>query len=159
MSAPHIHEEDFGLLIEAGFIAVKQGNRTAAKSIFDAAYQLRPSHSASKLGFGYMALHEMHLPMARTIFESVLKEEPKNGMAKVLLGFSFLMERFQQVAGKKKTENAAPQEDTLAASKKGVELINEALSESKEPGVINLGKSALELADKVNVYLDAPLKK
>lgn len=159
MSAPAIHKEDFGLLVEAGFIAVKQGNRNAARKLFEAAYQLEPTRSASKLGFGYIALNELQLAMARKVFESVLSEEPQNSLAKVLLGFAYLMERFQVVAGKKKDSAKASVESTNEASQKGEALIKEALSESSEAGVQNLGKSALELAAKVNAYLDVPLKK
>lgn len=159
MSESHIHKEDFGLLVEAGFIAVKQGNRGAAKKLFEAAYQLQPTHSASKLGFGYIALNELQLPMARKIFEGVLTEEPKNGMAKVLLGFSYLMERFQAVAGKKTKETKVDPAASAEALQRGETLIKEALAESTDSGVQNLGKSALELAAKVNAYLDAPLKK
>lgn len=159
MSTSPVHKEDFGLLVEAGFLAVKQGNRSAAKKLFEAAYQIDPTKSAAKLGFGYMALNELQLPLARKIFEGVLTEEPKNSLAKVLLGFAFLMERFQIVAGKKKDSLKTGVDNTLESSKKGEALINEALRESQEPGVQNLGKSALELAAKVNAYLDAPLKK
>jgi len=158
MSSLPFHKEDFGLLIEAGFVAVKQNNRSCAKKLFEAAYHLDPSKSASKLGFGYLALNELQLSMSQKIFESVLKEEPKNALAKVLLGFAFLMERFQVVAGKKKDAIKSSIESTAESLKKGEILIKEALQESKESSVQNLGVSALELAAKVNAYLDSPLK-
>ncbi|MCX6995121.1 MAG: SctF chaperone SctG [Chlamydiae bacterium] len=159
MSSSHLHKEDFGLLIEAGFIAVKQGSRSAAKKLFEAAYHLEPSKSASKLGFGYLALNELQLPISQKIFETVLKEEPKNALAKVLLGFAFLMERFQLVAGKKKDAILNSIDSTSESVKKGELLIKEALQESLDSSVQNLGLSALELAAKVNAYLDVPLKK
>ena len=96
---------------------------------------------------------------SQKIFETVLKEEPKNSLAKVLLGFAFLMERFQLVAGKKKDAILNSIDSTSESVKKGELLIKEALQESLDSSVQNLGLSALELAAKVNAYLDVPLKK
>ncbi len=158
MSAIPMHKEDFGLLIEGGFVAVKQGNRNAARRLFEAAHRLRPEHSAPKLGFGYIALNELNLPLARQTFEAILNEEPNNAMAKVLLGFSFMMDRFMVVAGKRKGAPLPPQETTNASVAKGHTLIEQALQQSQDPAVHRLGKAAMELAQKVGSYLETPMK-
>jgi hypothetical protein len=152
--------EDFSTLIEAGFIAVKQGSEQNAKQLFHAAQILRPDHSAPVLGFGYIALNSLNLEMARHLFSSVLKKEPENALAKVLLGFSYLSAKFLEASQKQKgsfgSVTKLSDADELAAS--GEKLIKEALEYSNESSVQFLGKSALELSKKISAFEATPLK-
>lgn len=156
----YLVQEDFSTLVEAGFIAVKQGNQLAAERLFRAAQLLRPDHSAPVLGFGYIALNTMSLEMARHLFSSVLKKEPENAMAKVLLGFSYLASKFTSLAQDPKQslggQGRKSEIDELA--KTGEKLIQEALKESSEKSVHSLGESALELSKKIKNYQATPLK-
>ncbi len=47
-------KEDFPLLIEAGFIAVKQLDEISASRIFNAAQAINPHSTAPQIGLGYI---------------------------------------------------------------------------------------------------------
>ncbi|MDR3624770.1 MAG: hypothetical protein P4L16_06500 [Chlamydiales bacterium] len=161
MSHNQFHSEDFPMLVETGFIAVKQGNQQAAEKIFRAAQLLKPEHSAPVLGFGYIALNAMRLETARHLFSSVLKKEPENALAKVLLGFSYLVDKFTSIKKDAKTIEKGPTlkpQEISALAETGEKLVKEALKESSDPGVHSLGKSALALLEKVTEYEASPLK-
>ena len=50
---------DFALLIEAGFVAVKQLDELSARRLFEAAQVLRPDSTAPQIGLGYIALNKL----------------------------------------------------------------------------------------------------
>ena len=52
-------KEDFSLLIEAGFVAVKQLDETSSIRIFQAAQALSPQSTAPQIGMGYIALNKL----------------------------------------------------------------------------------------------------
>src|SRR5437764_1477285 len=120
--------EDFSLLIEAGFVAVKQLDEVSASRIFQAAQVMNPSSTAPQIGLGYIALNKLEVKEAARIFESVLKQEPENYLAQTFLGISFLL--------------------TQPKRKKGEQLIKEAIAKSSDPTVKNLGELSLEWAEK-----------
>lgn len=80
------YEEDFVLLLEAGFIAVNQADEDSALKLFKAAELLKPENVLPKVGLGYLHLHKLELKQAVKIFEEVLKKEPDNDMARAFLG-------------------------------------------------------------------------
>ncbi|MFA6914789.1 MAG: SctF chaperone SctG [Parachlamydiales bacterium] len=121
-------KEDFGLLIEAGFIAVKQLDETSASRIFHAAQVISPQSVAPQIGLGYIALNKLEIKEATKIFESVIKQEPDNNLAQVFLGICFLL--------------------TKPKRSKGEEIISEVLSKTTDPTIINLAKISLEWAEK-----------
>lgn len=121
-------QDDFALLIEAGFIAVKQLDETSAGRIFKAAQVLNKESQAPQIGLGYIALNKLEIKEAMKIFEEVLKKEPDNYLAKTFLGICFLL--------------------TKPKRERGEELIKEAVSKSDDPTVKSLGKISLEWADK-----------
>jgi hypothetical protein len=121
-------KEDFALLIEAGFIAVKQLDETSAMRIFNAAQVLNPDHSAPKIGIGYIALNKLEVKKATQIFEGVVAKEPTNWLAQTFLGISLLL--------------------TKPKRKKGERLIHEAMEKSGDPTIKNLGSISLEWAQK-----------
>lgn len=120
--------EDFALLIEAGFVAVKQLDEISSTRIFHAAQTLNPSSTAPQIGLGYIALNKLEIKEATRIFENVLKEEPENYMAQSFLGICFLL--------------------TPPKRKKGEQLIQEAMEKTNNPTIKNLGKISLEWAEK-----------
>lgn len=138
MSGVDIEElkEDFPLLIEAGFIAVKQLDETSAGRIFHAAQVMSPSSTAPQIGLGYIALNKLELKEATRIFEEIMKKEPENYLAQTFLGICFLL--------------------TKPKRKKGEKLILEAIEKTTDPTIKNLGEISLEWAEKDLKRKDAP---
>lgn len=127
---------DFPLLIEAGFIAVKQLDEISAKQIFHAAAALNEESQAPQIGLGYIALNKLEIKEATRIFEGVVAKEPENYLAQTFLGMCFLL--------------------TKPKRKKGESLIREAMGKTVDPTVKSLGVIALEWADKDLNKLKSP---
>jgi Flp pilus assembly protein TadD len=119
--------QDFALLIEAGFVAVKQLDETSAIRIFNAAQALNPTSTAPRIGLGYIALNKLEIKEATQIFEEVNKAEPDNYLARTFLGICCLLSKKR---------------------KKGEKLIHEAMEKSPESTIKNLGAVSLEWAEK-----------
>lgn len=121
-------KEDFALLIEAGFIAVKQLDGISAARIFNAAQILNPESTAPQIGLGYIALNKLEIKEATRIFEEVTEKEPENYLAQTFLGMCFLL--------------------TKAKRKKGEKLIRECIEKTDDETIKNLGSISLEWAEK-----------
>lgn len=121
-------KEDFSLLIEAGFIAVKQLDETSASRLFNATQVLSPNSTAPQLGLGYIALNKLELKEAQKIFEGILKKEPENYLAQTFLGICFLMSKPKR--------------------KKGEKLVKEAMEKSSDPTIKSLAQISLEWVEK-----------
>lgn len=122
------YKSDFALLIEAGFVAVKQLDETSATRIFYAAQAINPSSTAPQIGLGYIALNKLEVKEATRIFEAVISQEPKNYLAQTFLGMCFLLQK--------------------AKRKKGEKIIQEAMGKTDDPTIKNLGAISLEWAEK-----------
>lgn len=129
-------KEDFSLLIEAGFVAVKQLDETSANRIFQAAQAMSPGNTAPQIGLGYIALNKLEVKEAAKIFEEVVKKEPENHLAQTFLGITFLLIKPKR--------------------KKGEMLIREAIEKTTNPTIKNLGEVSLEWAEKDLKKKDAP---
>jgi len=129
-------KEDFSLLIEAGFVAVKQLDETSASRIFHAAQALNPNSTAPQIGLGYIALNKLEVKEATKVFEGVLKDEPDNYLAQTFLGICFLLSKPKR--------------------KKGEKLIEEAMQKTDNPSIKNLGEVSLEWANKDLKKKEAP---
>ncbi len=121
-------KEDFSILIEAGFIAVKQLDEISATRIFQAAQAISPNSTAPQIGLGYIALNKLEVKKATEIFEKVTNEEPENWLAQTFLGMCFLL--------------------TKPKRKKGEELVRKAKTKTNDPTIVNLCEVALEWSDK-----------
>lgn len=121
-------KEDFALLIEAGFIAVKQLDEISAKQLFFAAQQLNPTSPAPLIGLGYIALNKLEVDKARRIFEDVVDQHPEHHLALTFLGMCLLL--------KKETR------------RKGEELIKDTKAKTDDPTVKNLCEVSLSWAEK-----------
>jgi hypothetical protein len=121
-------KEDFSLLIEAGFVAVKQLDETSASRIFHATQVLNPTSTAPQLGLGYISLNKLELKEATRVFEEILKKEPANSLAQTFLGICCLLNKSKR--------------------KKGEKLIREAIDKATDPAIKSLGKISLEWAEK-----------
>lgn len=129
-------KEDFSLLIEAGFVAVKQLDETSANRIFQAAQAMSPGNTAPQIGLGYIALNKLEIKEATKVFEEVVKKEPENHLAQTFLGICFLL--------------------TKPKRKKGEKLIQEAMEKTTNPTIKNLGEVSLEWAEKDLKKKEAP---
>jgi len=118
--------EDYALLIEAGFVAVKQLDEIAARRLFKAAELLSPNNPASQLGLGYIALNKLQVSEAMKIFEEILQKDPKHHLSQALLGVCCLLTKNQR--------------------KRGEKLIREAREESNDPTIRALSDVCLEWA-------------
>lgn len=121
-------KEDFSLLIEAGFVAVKQLDAISSSRIFVAGQMISPHHIAPKIGLGYIALNQLNMKEATYIFEEINKSEPENLLAKTFLGICYLLSKPKR--------------------KKGEKIIKEAIEKTEDPTIKNLGLISLEWADK-----------
>ena len=121
-------KDDFALLIEAGFVAVKQLDETSATRIFNAAQTMSPNSTAPQIGLGYIALNKLELKEATKIFEAVIKKEPDNHLAQTFLGICFLLNKPKR--------------------KKGEKLIQDAIAKTSDQTIKDLGKISLEWAEK-----------
>ncbi len=120
--------DDFQMLIEAGFVAVKQLDEISATRIFHAAHVLNPTSTAPFIGLGYIALNKLETKQAVKIFEEVLRQEPENHLAQTFLGICFLLNKPKR--------------------KKGEQLIKEAMEKTTDPTIKDLGLISLEWAEK-----------
>jgi len=129
-------KEDFSLLIEAGFVAVKQLDAISSSRIFVAAQMISPGHTAPQIGLGYIALNQLNIKEATHIFEEITKKEPNNLLAQTFLGISYLLSKPKR--------------------KKGEKLIKEAINSTEDPTIKSLGEISLEWADKDLTKAKAP---
>lgn len=121
-------QEDFAMLIEGGFIAVKQLDEVSATRIFLAAQMLNPTSVAPQIGLGYIALNKLDLKEACRIFEQVLRQEPQHDLAKTFYGICLLLDK--------------------ARREEGEQIIKEVIGRTTDPTIKNLGHISLEWADK-----------
>lgn len=119
--------EDFTLLIEAGFVAVKQLDEIAARRLFKAAELLNPDNPASQLGLGYVALNKLQVNEAAKLFEGILKQDPEHHLAQALLGICYMMSKTKR--------------------KKGEKLVLEAKEKSDDPTIKNLADVCMDWAN------------
>lgn len=121
------YQEDFVLLLEAGFIAVNQADEDAALKLFKAAELLQPENTLPKVGFGYLHLHKLELKQAVKCFEDVLAKEPDNEMAKTFMGLCISM-----------MPNSA---------EKGEKILMQTVK-SKDPMIKTLSSTAIDFVEK-----------
>lgn len=129
-------KEDFALLIESGFVAVKQLDEISATRIFHAAQTISPGHTAPQIGLGFIALNKLEIKEATRIFEAVVEKEPENYLAQTFLGMCFLL--------------------TKTKRKKGEKLIEEVMDLTDDETIVNLCKISLEWAEKDLKKLKSP---
>lgn len=129
-------KDDFSLLIEAGFVAVKQLDAISSSRIFIAAQMISPGHTAPQIGLGYIALNQLNIKEATHIFESVTEKEPQNYLAQTFLGMCYLLSKPKR--------------------KKGEKIIQEAMAKTEDPTIKSLGEISLEWAEKDLTKKKAP---
>lgn len=116
--------EDFPVLIEAGFIACREKDEDSAKKIFRAAQIIEPSSCAPKLGLGYIALNKLELDIAEQQFREILSQDSEHHLARAFLGITLSI--------------------NPKSREKGKSLLEEAIAQSDDPQVKNLGSVSLK---------------
>ena len=116
--------QDFGLLVETGFVAVKQGDEDSAVKLFRAAQLIRPSSVEPQIGFGYIALNKLELKEAETIFNSVIEQRPDNDLARTFLGLVLMLAKTDPERGEK--------------------LVNETISTCKDASIVDFANTCLK---------------
>jgi len=119
---------DFSLLIEAGFVAVKQLDEISATRIFQAAQILSPLSTAPQLGIGYIALNKLEVKTATKTFEEIVQKEPNNYLAQTFLAICFLLTKPKRSLGEK--------------------MIRDVIQNTSDPTIKDLAKMSIEWAAK-----------
>jgi hypothetical protein len=127
---------DFSLLIEAGFVAVKQLDEISAQRIFIAAQTISPDSTAPQIGLGYIALNKLDLKEAVRRFDAVIKKEPENDLAQTFYGICLLLNKEKRQDGEK--------------------LIQKIIARTDDPTIKALGEISLEWAEKDLKKMKAP---
>ncbi len=136
MTALQEFKQDLSLILEAGLIAIKQGDEESAKKLFNAIGVIDPKTTSKQMGYGLISLHKMDIKNAIKQFEEVLKMDAQNYRAEAFLGLAHILSVFQET-----TSN----EDKLKSLKKGAELAHNVLQKSQEPSTRQLAESLLQL--------------
>lgn len=123
-------DEDFPFFIDAGLLAIKQGDEINARRCLQAAQVIRPQHSAPRLCNGLIALNKLQLPEAERIFTSLIEERPDHALAQALLALTLLL--------------------TSGKEQEGVQRLTRLLEESEEPDVKQLAQNSLDWYAKRN---------
>lgn len=128
--------DDFPLLIEAGFVAVKQLDEVSSRRLFEAAQLINPESTAPQIGLGYIALNKLDLKEASRLFEGVLAKEPENHLAHTFLAICMLLNKSKRADGEK--------------------IIKEIMKKTDDATIKSLGEISLEWADKDLKKLKSP---
>lgn len=128
-------KQDIPLLVEAGLIAVKQGDEESAKKLFNALGIIDPQGTSKKMGYGLIALHKMDIKNAQKNFNDILQVEPQNYRAQAFLGFAYILSVLQE---------GATVEDKIKSLRRGAELASEVVAKCDTPSTKQLAQSLLD---------------
>ncbi len=129
-------KKEIPFLVEAGLLAIKQGDEQSAKAIFDAVEILDPQTTLKKMGYGIIAMQKMDTQQAEKYFKQVLEKEPENYRAQAFLGLVYIL-----IVTEGKTTDKKKLMDHL---KKGTELAQNVINKSDSPTTKNLAQSVLD---------------
>ena len=122
------YKDDFGLFIEAGFVAAKQLDEKSSIALFEAANLLDENSPAPMVGVGYVHLNKLELKKAEKYFKDALKVDPDHHLAKALLGIAYLLNEERRPIGEK--------------------LLQEAMEKTDDPTIIKLVETSMMWAEK-----------
>lgn len=131
-----LFQSDFPLLLEAGFIAVKQLDEISAFRLFTAAQVVNPTSTAPQIGLGYIALNKLDLKEAVRLFKQVVDKEPNNHLARAFYGICLLLNKQRREEGEK--------------------IIKDVIEKAQDPTIKTLGETSLEWAEKDLKKMKAP---
>lgn len=127
--------KDLSLLLEAGLIAIKQGDEESAKKLFNAVGVLDPNGTSKKMGYALIAMHKMDIKNAQKTFNEILQVDPQNYRAQAFLAFSYVLSVLQDgISSDEKVKNL----------KKGAEIAHEVIQKCDSPSTVSLAQSLLD---------------
>lgn len=97
---------EFASLIEAGLVAVNQGDEDSAIKLFSAAQVLEPDSTAPRVGFGFISLNKLEIEKAINLFQVVVDQEPEHHLARAFLGISLAFDPKTRLKGEKLISDA-----------------------------------------------------
>lgn len=118
----NLYKNDTALLVEAGYVALKQVDEENAKRCFYAAMVIDPDECMPVIGLGTLHLFKLELEEAKELFNLVLQKDPNNQMAKTMHGIANLYTISEE------------------GLKDGSEMIEDAMGKTKDPELKKLGK-------------------
>lgn len=128
-------KQDLPLLVEAGLIAIKQGDEESAKKLFNAVGVIDPENPMKKMGYGLIALHKMDIKNSIKLFQEVLAVEPENYRAKAFLAFAYIISTLQ--------DNLST-EEKINHFKLGAEHAHEVVAKTDNESTRQLAQSLLD---------------
>lgn len=133
--------KDIGLLVEAGLIAIKQGDEESAKKLFNAVGVVDPKSTMKKMGFGLIAIHKMDIRNGIKLFNEILAVEPDNHRANAFLGFAYVLSTLKEDwSAEEKAKNL----------QKGAEIAVHVLDHSDNASTRQLAQSILDWESEMN---------
>ncbi|MFZ0564615.1 MAG: hypothetical protein WAM28_00230 [Chlamydiales bacterium] len=139
-------EADLPLLVEAGLVAIKQGDEESAKKLFNAVSVIAPENMAKKMGYGLIALHKMDTKSAQKQFQEVIQVEKDNYRAKAFLALSYILSVMQDGSSDEK----------LKALQTGAQLAQEVVEKSDSPSTQQLAQSLLDWESQLQEKVESP---
>ncbi len=128
-------KKDLALFVEAGLIAIKQGDEESAKKLFNAIGIVDPENTSKEIGYGLIALHKLESRKAQKYFNEVLKKEPDNYRAKAFLGFACVASSM---------EAEIPDDEKVQNLEKGAVIATEILEKCDVADTRKLAQSLLD---------------
>lgn len=122
------YEEDFFLLLEAGFVAINQADEDSAVKLLKTCELIQPKNPLIKIGFGYLHLHKLELKQACEYFEEVIRIDPGNDMAKAFLGIALSL--------------------TPDKVSKGEQILEKSIKDSSDAQIKKLANTTLDFVEK-----------
>jgi Tfp pilus assembly protein PilF len=89
-------KKDIPLFVEAGLIAIKQGDEDSAKKLFQGVEVIDPNHPTIPMGQALVSLHKMELAVAEKKFLEVLQKDSNNYQAKAFLSFTYILSAMEE---------------------------------------------------------------
>ncbi|ANH78515.1 hypothetical protein [Candidatus Chlamydia sanziniae] len=91
MADLELFEADFALLFEGGLLAIKQGDETSAKKLFQSLKILHPNHYGYDLGLALISLHKMELFEAERQLKALAEKEQNNWSIQAFLSLTHML--------------------------------------------------------------------
>ena len=71
-------EDDFDLLFELGFVAIKQSDFTSSNQLFQAVKAIDPDDTSHEFGLACIAMHKLELSKSAELLKKYIESNPNN---------------------------------------------------------------------------------
>ena len=121
-------EDDFNLLFELGFVALKQSDFTSSTQLFQAITAIDPDDTSHQFGLACIAMYKLELDKSAELFKKYLTSNPQNERVRICLGLVYIL--------------------SLEKTKEGEKIVQEVLDKTTNPPIKDLAKRVLEWSAK-----------